>query len=219
MCFVRWDGRGAEMSAGLGSVVGAAGQFVGASAGGGRLTNGRWLGGVPVRRGVGWVSLWGRGRRRVVEVRPDAVAVGGVRRALWSACACWGVAELGECVAGCASELVTNAVVHAAWPAGGDRRLCVVISRNARALVVEVCDPDPRWPAPRAAVDWDAVDWGGGGAVGESGLGLRLVRERVAELGGQFGCVSGQWGKVVFFVLPLTRRGRGSVARSEGVAR
>lgn len=209
------------MSAEMGFVCGAVGEFVGAAADRGvRMGGGHWLDSVPVRVESRRVPWWRRARRRVIVVRPDTTAVRGVRRALCLACQAWGVAELGECVAACASELVTNAIVHAVWPTDADRRLHVVVSRSARAMVVEVCDPDPRWPTPRAVVDWDTVDWGDGGAVGESGLGLRLVRERVTELGGELGCVSGARGKSVFFALPLAQRGfRGAAVRSGGAAR
>jgi len=160
-----------------------------------------------------------REKLRVVAVRPQIASVRGVRDALWSICRAWNVAELGDCVVACASELVTNAIVHAAWPDVSDGQLRLIISKSRRALVVKVCDPDPVWPSPRDSLDWEALDWGAGTSVGESGLGLRLVRMRLAELGGEFGCVSGAGGKVVYFALPVQLRGRRGVAdRCEGGA-
>lgn len=169
-------------------------------------------------RVVAGLLPWGRRRKqRVIAVQAELICVRAVRELLSSACWFWGIAELGECVAACASELVANAIVHATWPESEKRRLYLIVSLSAGTLVVEVCDPDPGWPSPRAAVDWDGVVWSAADSVGECGLGLRLVRLRMAELGGEFGYVSGTNGKVVFFAVPVPRRARRSVTvRCEG---
>jgi len=172
-------------------------------------------------QGAAWLVPWTRREKlRILEVRPQVTSVRAVRDALWSTCRAWHVAELGDCVVACASELVTNAIVHATWPDTADGQLRLAISKSSRTLAVKVCDPDPDWPCPRDSVNWEALEWDAGGSAGESGLGLRLVRMRLAELGGEFGCVSGVGGKVVYFALPLSRRGRTDVdAWSEGGAR
>jgi anti-sigma regulatory factor (Ser/Thr protein kinase) len=55
------------------------------------------------------------------------------------------------------SELVTNAVEHAA--AGGHdrdgRRITLTVSVTRRGVSIEVSDPDPHGPAVRVAEPWD----------------------------------------------------------------
>lgn len=168
-------------------------------------------------QGAARLAPWMRREKlRILEVRPQVASVRAVRDALWSTCRAWHVAELGDCVVACASELVTNAIVHATWPDTADGQLRLAISKSPRELVVKVCDSDPDWPRPRDPVNWEALEWGPGGSAGESGLGLRLVRMRLAELGGEFGCVSRTSGKIVYFALPLSRRGRADVHVQRG---
>jgi two-component sensor histidine kinase len=120
-------------------------------------------------------------------------------------CWLWGLYEVGECAAACTSELVANAIAHAQWPPEGRQRIPLVVSISAGTLLVEVCDPDPQLPLPRVAVDWETVDLSESDDIGESGFGLGIVQARVAELGGEFGCVSGVRGKSVFFALPVPK--------------
>jgi anti-sigma regulatory factor (Ser/Thr protein kinase) len=50
------------------------------------------------------------------------------------------------------SELVTNAVEHAA---GGRARVTLSVSVTRRGVSIEVSDPDPHGPAVRVAEPWD----------------------------------------------------------------
>lgn len=209
------------MSAELGNLGGAVGGLAGtAPAFNSRLRAPWWRVRASEAGAARLMPSRRREKSRAFAVLPQAASVSEVRRLLWSTCRAWHVAEFGDCVAACASELVTNAIVHASWPGTAGGLLRVVIAKSPRVLAVEVCDPDPEWPCPREPVRWDALDWGTGGSAGESGLGLHLVRIRLAELGGEFGCVSGTRGKIVYFVLPLPRRTRRDAAvRGEGGAR
>ena len=78
------------------------------------------------------------------------------------------------------SELVTNAVRHAGWPAS--RTLLLVTVRIGGAyLVVEVADPDPRQPCPGlAGLDAEQVR-DSASPTGLSGMGLSLVVPAFAE--------------------------------------
>ena len=183
------------MSVELGFVGGVVGEFVGTGQDRDARAWALWTARARVGEAARLSPLWRRRKQRVIVVFPRIASVRSVRDVLWSVCRDWHVAEFGECVAACASELVTNAIVHATWPDEAHDRLRLSISKTARTLMVEVCDPDPEWPHPRAFVDWEALEWDVDGSAGESGLGLKLVRARVMELGGEFGCVSGTGGK------------------------
>lgn len=160
---------------------------------------------VPGRVLAGLLPWDERDMQRVFDLRVEPYSARGARHVVWWSCSFWGLGDVGECAAACVSELVANAIAHAQWPTTQRQRVHLVVSLSAATLLVEVCDPDPRWPGPKAAVDWDAVDWSAPGDTGESGFGLGIVRARVAELGGEFGCVSGAGGKSVFFALPVSQ--------------
>lgn len=155
-------------------------------------------------RVVAGLFPWGqRTRQRVIDLYVEPFSASAARHILMFMCEFWEMDEVGECAAACTGELVANAIAHAQWPPEGRQRVSLIVSVSAGTLVVEVSDPDPRLPVPKAAVDWDAVDWSAPGGVGESGFGLGIVQSRVAEFGGEFGCVSGARGKSVFFALPV----------------
>lgn len=168
--------------------------------------------GVPGRVVAGLFPWGRRERQRVIGMQVELASALGARHVLWFLCSLWGVDELAECACACVSELVANAVVHAVWPKGVTKQVHLIVSLSARSLFVEVCDSDPRWPRPKARVNWDAVDWSAPSDVGESGFGLEIVRAQVAERGGEFGCVSGVCGKSVFFALPVPERAAASAA-------
>ncbi|WP_161500743.1 ATP-binding protein [Embleya scabrispora] len=139
----------------------------------------RWLG--AVLRGPGWVPVWVR--QRVWEAHPEAVRE--VRALTWAALADWNLLELTDDAMLCASELATNAIVHAGMPdhqAGWVRRSFTVRLSfwPRRAVAIEVRDGDPRPPVvpgrwvlePSAAAPE---------RIGGSLRGLRMV-EAVSDL-------------------------------------
>jgi anti-sigma regulatory factor (Ser/Thr protein kinase) len=63
-----------------------------------------------------------------------------------------GMAELVPTAELVVSELVTNAVEHAA---GGRARVTLSVSVTRRGVSIEVSDPDPHGPAVRVAGPWD----------------------------------------------------------------
>src|SRR6185437_5774159 len=91
-----------------------------------------WRARVPQRGAPGLVSWLRRDKSRVLAVLPEAASVRVVRDLLWSTCRAWRVAEFGDCVAACASELVTNAIVHASWPNTANGLLRVVVVKSPR---------------------------------------------------------------------------------------
>jgi len=147
-----------------------------------------------------------RCRRRVgLPAEPQAAV--GARHAVNFACALWSAAELYETAASCVTELVTNAVQHAAWPQDpSDRLVWLTLSLAGPYFLVEVADPDPQLPFMGARVDWDRFDWSATVADdgrGESGFGLAMVVNLVREARGEFGVVLTATDKTVFFALPL----------------
>lgn len=105
----------------------------------------RWLG--ATLRGPGWVPVWVR--QRAWEAHPEAVRQ--VRALTWAALADWNLLELTDDAMLCASELATNAIVHAGMPdqqVGWMRRSFTVRLSfwPKRAVAIEVRDDDPRPP-------------------------------------------------------------------------
>lgn len=106
-------------------------------------------------------------------------AVGAARRFAADALAEWQRGELTDAVTVCVSELVTNALVHAAKPHGGVR---LGLRRfPGCCLVVEVWDGDPTVPCPPPPVPdpaasplWDEPDID---AFALGGRGLLIVRQ------------------------------------------
>jgi two-component sensor histidine kinase len=72
-----------------------------------------------------------------------------------------GMAELVPTAELVVSELVTNAIEHAAGGRDG-RRVTLTVSVTRRGVSIEVSDPDPHGPAVRVAGPWDE---GGRGTV------------------------------------------------------
>ena len=147
-----------------------------------------------------------RHRRRVgLPAEPRAVAA--ARHAVNFACVLWSATELRETAACCVSELVTNAVLHAAWPQDSSERVVwLTLSVAGPFFLVEVADPDPRLPVVGSGADWDGFNWSAtasGDQHGEHGFGLPLVIEMVRETRCEFGAVLTGAGKTVFFALPL----------------
>ena len=151
-----------------------------------------------------------RRRRRRVCLPVEARAAVGARHAIKFVCVLWSATRLYDVAAACVTELVANAVKHAAWPQDPLHRVVwLTLSVAGPYLLVEVSDPDPVLPALGRQMDWDRFDWDHTTAddgLGESGFGLRMVVERVREAGGEFGMVLGGVGKTVFFALPIDGR-------------
>jgi hypothetical protein len=88
-------------------------------------------------------------------------------------CRCCGLAELVPTAELVVSELVTNAVEHAAGDWGREpKRVTLTVSVTPRGVSIEVADPDPHGPAVRAADPWD-----------EGGRGTFLVATHSARWG------------------------------------
>jgi anti-sigma regulatory factor (Ser/Thr protein kinase) len=66
-----------------------------------------------------------------------------------------GMAELVPTAELVVSELVTNAVEHAAGVGRDGHRVTLTVSVTRRGVSIEVADPDPHGPAVRAAGPWD----------------------------------------------------------------
>jgi anti-sigma regulatory factor (Ser/Thr protein kinase) len=145
-------------------------------------------------------------RRRHVRLGVEPRAAISARHAVRLVCVLWAVPHLYDTAAACVTELVSNAVRHARWAESPDGcAIDLVLSLTGPYLLVEVRDPDSSLPVVGSPVDWSSVDWRAGerDGVGQSGLGLLTVMERVRECGGQFGTVVGERGKCVFFALPV----------------
>lgn len=92
-----------------------------------------------------------------------------------AALADWRLWPLAENAMLCTSELVTNAVRHALWPADGPQPMITVIVRNAPdGVVVEVGDLDARFPVFTVGPDVSALS-ADVCELRERGAGLRIV--------------------------------------------
>jgi anti-sigma regulatory factor (Ser/Thr protein kinase) len=123
--------------------------------------------------------------RRHLYLRPDCAAAGAARRLVVEACRTWGVAHLAEQAELIATELVTNAVVHA----GTELDLTVALGSGWLRLAVR--DRSRRRPRLRRQVD------GGADALAIRGRGLWLVE----ALAGACGVVTHPDGKTVWATL------------------
>jgi hypothetical protein len=157
----------------------------------------------------GTVPWQQRKRRRMfqVQVAPESGWV--VHTTVWFICTMWDLPQLAETAATHASDLVTYAVAHAAWPGEPTDHVEMAVSIAGRCLVIEVCDPDPRWPLPGAATH----------KADKAGSVPARLRTRVARLGGEVGCVSGATGKNIFVILPLPSDTTSTAALRNGHAR
>ena len=146
--------------------------------------------------------------RRSVSLPAEPRAVLGARHAVNFACVLWSATHLYDTAASCVTELVANAVQHAAWPQDPSLRIVwLTVSVAGPYLLVEVSDPDSRMPFVGVHMDWDRFDWAATVAddgQGESGFGLSMVVELIREASGEFGAVLTTAGKTVFFALPLS---------------
>lgn len=145
-----------------------------------------------------------RRRRRVLRVQPSPDAAWVVHTVMWSVCGMWGLPAVAQTASACASGLVAHAALHATWPDGEADRVEVAVSVAGQCLVVEVCDPDPHWPAPSKPVHWDELDLAAS-TGSETGPDLTKAMARVTASGGTVGCVANARGKNVFFLLPLAQ--------------
>jgi anti-sigma regulatory factor (Ser/Thr protein kinase) len=121
-------------------------------------------------------------RRRTAQLQPTTAAAQHARWFAAAVCADWGLGALADTAAVVISELVTNAVTHAAWGHGaGALRLVMQLTDNG--LVIEVHDPDhAHHPALRDEPDAYAVRDPGSDA-GCHGAGLRLIAGLAAACG------------------------------------
>ncbi|MEV6345235.1 ATP-binding protein [Actinoplanes sp. NPDC051851] len=106
-----------------------------------------------------------------LDLPPESGAAAAVRGAVANACGAWGMAGLRDRARLVASELVLNAVEHAATP------ITVMLSRRGSGLHVAVRDEDPRVPrlaggsgsglhvVHAAATSWGAMPCGTGKVV------------------------------------------------------
>lgn len=119
-----------------------------------------------------------------LELDPEPLSAPSARRFLRSALREWGLDEIEDVATLLATELVTNAVLHARTP------VRVLVRRRDRVLRVEVSDSSPAVPAPRRY-------------SAESGTGRGLVL--VAELANRWGTEHRPEaaGKTVWFELHL----------------
>ena len=91
------------------------------------------------------------------------------------------------------SEIVTNAILHAIDPFGGDGVITIEFAETRAGLRVEVCDPDQGIAMGSRFV----LDNGDGAGLPESGRGLHVVGALAAE----WGVLNERRGKRVYFVL------------------
>ncbi|MDT0398144.1 MULTISPECIES: ATP-binding protein [Streptomyces] len=142
------------------------------------------------------MESFGRDVIRVIDTDGDYAAwtfsadpgtVRSARSAVRDQLRLWGLDSIGDLAALLVSELVTNALRHAAGPIG------VRLTRpadHAGVLLVEVSDPLPDPPHERAARPED-----------ESGRGLQLL----ASASRRWGTRPGAAGKTVWFELAVPR--------------
>jgi hypothetical protein len=96
-------------------------------------------------------------------------------------CAAWPVADLRSAAVECAAALTAASEPSATGAEG--RKVYLVLSVAGSSLIVEVCDPDPRWRS--AGEQWEAA------------------RALAAQADGEFGLVCGPDGRAAFIALPL----------------
>jgi anti-sigma regulatory factor (Ser/Thr protein kinase) len=125
-------------------------------------------------------------QRQQITLACDAASPGLARRFVRQALERWSLGEVTETAELLASELVTNAVVHAGTPA------VLTVRLRAPYLLVEVADGSDRAPVPVAEP----------GA--ENGRGLQLVEQVAASWGHE----ALREGKVVWFALSVPERAR-----------
>ena len=124
--------------------------------------------------------------RKTIALAPDADAPAVARDFVLSTCDDWGLRRVAKLATLIASELVTNAVIHARTPS------IMTLQRDQRALHVSVQDNDPRpmyRPAPGAT----------GAHNGDHGRGL-LILDAMADC---WGTLPTATGKVVWATVEL----------------
>ncbi|MGH3627014.1 MAG: ATP-binding protein [Sciscionella sp.] len=157
--------------------------------------------------GIGTVPY----RRRVALLPSSDRAAGIARAVVRSVCVRWGLDATAELAVFCVSELATNAARHVEWGQVplGERVAWLVVELWGPLLVVEVRDPSRVLPAVGVEIDWSSFEAAAGDVLllPESGLGLRVVVERLRQVGGVFGSgVLPLGGKAVFFGVPWGAR-------------
>lgn len=137
--------------------------------------------------------------RRTALPRVKAAA-GAARNFLTAVAADWRLPqEVAETLRLLVSELVTNAVLHAAAPAGAADAVRVEVNLVAGSVVVlAVSDEDPTAPTERALPTARQVK-SAKGTAGIGGAGLAVVK----ALSAGFGTVSRDSGKTVWCVVPV----------------
>jgi anti-sigma regulatory factor (Ser/Thr protein kinase) len=116
-----------------------------------------------------------------LTLRPEPSSVRTARRYVATSLEAAGLGEVADAAELLASELVTNAILHARTP------LCVSVAFHGDVVRISVSDDSPRAPRPRR----HSVDSG-------TGRGLVLV-ERLAA---RWGVEPTEQGKVVWFERP-----------------
>ena len=118
---------------------------------------------------------------RRLELPQDPASVGVARAFVRECCQAWGFDDPGDVSPLVASELVTNALVHAEGP------VTLIVARRLGKVVVSVLDGSEQLFEPYAA-----------GPLAEGGRGLELV----AALAEDWGEQSVEGGKRVWAVIP-----------------
>jgi anti-sigma regulatory factor (Ser/Thr protein kinase) len=124
----------------------------------------------------------GESDARTCPLRPQADSVKTARDVTRSTLDAWGLSELGDDAALVVSELVTNAVRYALYPANeaGDHPITLMLLRLAPHVLLAVADPSDEIPTPKQpdfisengrglyivetysqAWGWDPLDYGG----------------------------------------------------------
>ncbi len=153
--------------------------------------------------GLGEVPL----RRRVAVLPTNDRAALAARSMVRSVCARWKLGAVAELAVACVSELAANAAKHVEWGRVplSERVVWLVVELWGPLLVVEVRDPSKVMPTVGVEIDWSAFENAPGDVwlLPESGLGLRMVVDRLEQVRGVFGAVElPEGGKSVFFSVP-----------------
>lgn len=124
----------------------------------------------------------------VCQVGPEVSAVRVARGRTRKATADWGLSDYSQVAELVVSELLTNALMHGAWPA------CMGLHYHLGTLRIEVHDEGRGRPCRRHAAADD-----------ESGRGLELLHGLIGLQGGELGVIDDQNGpgKTVYVELPV----------------
>ena len=146
-------------------------------------------------------------RRRVMVLPTNDRAALVARSVVRSVCARWRLDAVADLAVSCVSELAANAAKHVEWGRVpfAERVVWLVVELWGPLLVVEVRDPSQVMPTVGLEIDWSSFEEAAGDVwlLPESGLGLRMVVDRLEQVKGVFGAVElPKGGKSVYFSVP-----------------